>query len=209
MPALWSAGTSPACGSQKESVSATAGTYTGLVAPDVFQYHAIPGTPEYTDLSLDPSVSITDLEYAPITKYTGGHDRFDSDPGSSGVNYPILRYADILLVRAEALNEGGDPDGAMSMVNQVRSRAGLIGLSGLNQQEMRDAILEERAKELFMEGHRKIDLVRSGRHIDLWVSGLEAKSPNGDFSHIDQSKSYYPIPQSEIDANTQIGGGSN
>ncbi len=178
-------------------------------APGVFQYHAIPGTPEYTDLSLDPSVSITDLEYAPITKYTGGHDRFDSDPGSSGVNYPILRYADILLVRAEALNEGGDPDGAMSMVNQVRSRAGLIGLSGLNQQEMRDAILEERAKELFMEGHRKIDLVRSGRHIDLWVSGLEAKYPNGDFSHIDQSKSYYPIPQSEIDANTQIGGGSN
>ncbi|MEQ6120440.1 RagB/SusD family nutrient uptake outer membrane protein [Reichenbachiella sp. MALMAid0571] len=173
-------------------------------SPGVFEYHVIPGTPEYTALSTDASVSISDLDYAPITKHTGGQNRFDSDPAKSGVNYAVLRYADILLIRAEALNETNDQDGAMTVLNIVRDRAGLTGLSGLNQVDLRAAILEERAKELFMEGHRRVDLVRSGKHIALWKAGLEGKYPGGNFSNIDESKSYYPIPQSEIDANSQL-----
>lgn len=177
--------------------------------PGVFEYHAIPGTPEYTSLSADPTASITDKEYAPITKYTGGQDRFNSDPAKSGVNYPVLRYADILLVRAEALNEDGDQTTAIQLVDEVRDRAGLTGLGSLDQTALRDAILEERAKELFMEGHRRIDLVRSGKHISLWKAGLEGKYPDGDFGHLDESKSWFPIPQSEIDANSQLTNGNN
>lgn len=173
-------------------------------SPGVFEYYVIPGTPEYSTLSADAGVSISDLDYAPITKHTGGQDRFDSDPAKSGVNYAVLRYADILLTRAEALNETNDQDGAMTALNLVRDRADLIDVSGLDQIELRAAILDERAKELFMEGHRRVDLVRSGKHIEMWKVALEGKYPGGNFSNIDASKSYYPIPQTEIDANTQL-----
>ncbi len=171
-------------------------------------YHAAQGTPEYDILAADTAaniVDLVDLKYIPFIKYSGGHDRF-ADPmgGASGVNYPVLRYADILLTRAEALNETGDQTGAMELVNQVRTRAGITDIAGLDQTALRDAILEERAKELFMEGHRRLDLIRSGKYIELWRAGLEVKYPGTDFSYLGDDKIYFPIPQSEIDANDQI-----
>ncbi|MFT7033213.1 MAG: hypothetical protein ACJA2S_001716 [Cyclobacteriaceae bacterium] len=176
----------------------------------LFQHHAIPGTPEHTNLTADPTVYVTDKDFAPIVKYLGGNDRFSGSPADYGVNYPILRYADILLTKAEALNETGDQSGAMAAVNQIRTRAGLADLSGLDQVDLSNAILEERGKELFMEGHRRIDLVRSGKHAELWRAGLEAKYPGENFGHVDATKSVFPIPQSEVDSNSQLGNsGSN
>jgi hypothetical protein len=172
---------------------------------DKFVYYAIPGTPEYASLAIDPTIDLHDLEPTDIgvTKYGIGNDRFVyTNVDYYGVNYPILRYADILLTRAEALNELGTGD-PLALVNEVRARSNATLLGAMNQAEMRDAILEERAKELFQEGHRRLDLIRSGRYVELWKANLESKYPGESFEYLD-TKIYFPIPQKEIDANDQI-----
>ncbi|MCF6351819.1 MAG: RagB/SusD family nutrient uptake outer membrane protein [Cyclobacteriaceae bacterium] len=171
-------------------------------------YFAAPNTPEHDSLATVSGIDLRDNPSVPFIKYSGGHDRFAAHlGGGTGVNYMILRYADILLVAAEGLNETGNQGGAMALVNEVRSRAGLADLVGLSQAALRDAILEERGKELFMEGSRRLDLIRSGKYIELWRAGLEAKYPGSNFDYLDDSKIYFPIPQVEVDANDQINGG--
>ncbi len=182
---------------------------TTVVGSDTLDiYWAAPGTIEYDPLATDPTIDLNDQAFVPTIKYLGGYDRFSENPGGTpGTNYPVMRYADILLVRAEGLNETGDPGGAMALVNQVRVRAGVADLTGLSQAALRDAILEERAKELFLEGHRTIDLRRTGKYIELWKAGLEAKYPSSNFNYLNESKYYLGIPQREIDANDQINNG--
>ena len=90
------------------------------------------------------------------------------------------------------------------LVNEVRARSNATLLAGLDQTAMRDAILRERALELFQEGHRRLDLIRSGKYVELWKANLEAKYPGESFNYLDQ-KIYFPIPQKELDANDQIG----
>jgi hypothetical protein len=92
----------------------------------------------------------------------------------NGPSYPIdwvvYRYADVLLSVAEAINEQRGPEDAYQYVNQVRDRAGVPQWSGLSQGEFRDAILDERGRELFCEGHRRQDLIRHGKFIDKAVA---------------------------------------
>lgn len=120
-------------------------------------------------------------------------------PGNSGVNYPILRYADVLLMLAEAENEVSSPTAdAYSAINMVRRRAfGLdintpsaYDLSGLDQNAFREAVWLERFKELTFEGNQWFDLTRTGR----------AESVLG----IPVEKIVYPIPQREIDVNNLL-----
>lgn len=81
----------------------------------------------------------------------------------SPANWKVIRYADVLLMYAEALNENGKTPEALTYLNQVRNRAGLDGWSGLTRDEARERIYEERRLELACEGHRWFDLVRTGR----------------------------------------------
>lgn len=76
-------------------------------------------------------------------------------------NIRVLRFAEILLMNAEAANELGNPQ-AFTSVNRVRTRAGLPALSGLSQADLRTAIWKERRSELAMENDRFLDLVRQG-----------------------------------------------
>jgi starch-binding outer membrane protein, SusD/RagB family len=87
--------------------------------------------------------------------------------GDSKANWKVIRYADVLLMYAEALNENGKTAQALTFVNQVRTRAGLTGYSGLTQADARDKIYLERRLELGMEGHRWFDLVRTGRALSI------------------------------------------
>ncbi len=80
----------------------------------------------------------------------------------------------------------------------------MLHFYGLDQSAMRDAILEERALELFQEGHRRLDLIRSGKYVELWKANLERKYPGESFEYLG-SKIYFPVPQKELDANDQIG----
>jgi len=170
-------------------------------------YYALPGTPEHDSLAAIAEINLRDLDQGGlgVTKYGIGTDRFVyTAVAYNGVNYPILRYADILLTRAEALNELANPGDALILVNQVRARSNATLLSGLDQSAMREAILEERALELFQEGHRRLDLIRSGRYVELWKANLERKYPGESFNYLDQ-KIYFPVPQKELDANDQLG----
>lgn len=117
----------------------------------------------YEDGDLRETVSIdsidTDGTYYPyIKKFWTPH----SIPGITGVNWPVYRYAEALLFMAEAVNEQGRPGDAEPYLNDVRDRAGLDPLNGLNQSEMRQAIMDERQVELAFENKRWLDLVRTG-----------------------------------------------
>ncbi|GAB3641607.1 RagB/SusD family nutrient uptake outer membrane protein [Spirosoma arcticum] len=118
--------------------------------------------------------------------------------GDGANNYPIIRYPDVLLMYAEALNEqaAGNAD-AYAVVNRIRSRAGLSALAGLTQDQFRDAVLLERRLELAFEGHRWYDLARTKR----LVAAVKAQNP----SIVVQDRHYlFPIPQTERDVNPAL-----
>lgn len=81
----------------------------------------------------------------------------------SRANWKVIRYADVLLMYAEALNENGKTAQALVYLNQVRTRAGLPLYSNLTKDDAREKIYLERRLELAFEGHRWFDLVRTGR----------------------------------------------
>ena len=130
-------------------------------------------------------------------------------------NVSILRYADILLMRAEALNElNGPTQESIDLINQVRTRSALNGLvlgDYATKDALRDAIFAERNKEFFMEGRRRDDLLRWGRSASAGSAPLskfkEYVVPRlNDASTYSDAVNYavYPYPQSELQANTSL-----
>jgi hypothetical protein len=119
----------------------------------------------------------------------------DNVPTQFGHNRRILRYADVLLIAAEALNQNNKPDQALLYLNQVRERARmgndtvLPDITETNKALLDEIIFNERRHELAMEGHRFWDLIRTGR------------APNvlGPLGLISGKHELLPIPQSEID----------
>ncbi|WP_248676717.1 RagB/SusD family nutrient uptake outer membrane protein [Sphingobacterium spiritivorum] len=99
--------------------------------------------------------------------------KFAPDPSkinsqNSAVDFPVYRYADVLLMLAESINEdkGGPTEEAYTAVNLVRQRAGLPDLpSGLNKAQFLEKIQDERLFELWAEGWRRDDLIRWGLYI--------------------------------------------
>lgn len=108
-------------------------------------------------------------------------------------NYPVFRYAETLLILAEAENELNGPGSAYQYINPLRQRAGLSDFSGLSKDSFREAVYKERRIELCFEAKRWFDLVRTGRMKSVMTSHL-GKSI-GDHQNI------FPIPQAEIDVN--------
>ena len=94
-----------------------------------------------------------------IKKYAKTH----SLQNNTGQNWPVYRYAEVLLFMAEALNEQGKTAEAATYLNQVRTRAGLANTTSLAQATMREAIFKERRVELAFENKRWFDLTRTGR----------------------------------------------
>lgn len=85
----------------------------------------------------------------------------------SKANWKVIRFADVLLMYAEVLNENGKTTEALGFLNQVRSRAGLKAVINLTQDATRETIYRERRFELYLEGHRWFDLVRTGRALSV------------------------------------------
>lgn len=108
----------------------------------------------------------------------------------SRVNWKVIRFADVLLMYAEALNENGKTDQALIELNKVRTRAGVETYSGLSQTEARDAIALERRLELGFEGHRWFDLVRTGKAYEV----MSAKGYN-----MEEYQVLFPKPQQQLD----------
>jgi len=130
-------------------------------------------------------------------------------PGNSPVNYPVLRYAEVLLIRAEALNERGQSTEAAALANQVRSRAGLGPVSegsASDQETLRKAIWKERRVELSFESKRFFDLNRTGRLAErMAAQGIEIDSAKIVEHPITGKPKYlYAIPLSETSTNGNI-----
>jgi hypothetical protein len=120
----------------------------------------------------------------------------------SGINFPVIRFADILLLYAEVLNElnGGPTAEAYAALNRVRTRAGIPGLAAtLDQAAFREAVFLERRKEFIQEAQRWFDLSRrGGTYLYDALKKLPAKTGAA------VKDTLYPIPQSEIDLNSKL-----
>lgn len=136
----------------------------------------------------------------------------------SNVNWYFLRYSDVLLLYAEALNEwkGSPTPEAYAAINEVRRRA--FGnndhdLKGLSPEDFRQAVQDERAYELAFEGHRRMDLVRWGIYyktvkttsnaINLWFQDNDPEKNKpyntaGRYTKLGKHE-LYPIPQRDMD----------
>lgn len=129
------------------------------------------------------------------------------------VNFPILRYADVLLMFAEAENEvHGPTERAKAALNAVRQRANASDISALltNKDEFRTAVREERFRELCFEGLRKFDLVRYGTFVsELKSVGRQytQQAPEAyrymalAFNNVSTRDIYFPIPIAELSLN--------
>lgn len=129
-------------------------------------------------------------------------NKYEFDPNSSGWmagnDVPVVRYADVLLSRAEALNEiSGPSQEAIDLINQVRNRAKAtpLTLAGFDQSSLRDAILQERRWEFFYEGKIREYELRQ----DRFISNAVARGKNAKPHHV-----LYPLPQVELDANSLL-----
>lgn len=123
------------------------------------------------------------------------------DLSDGSVTFTILRYADVLLMYAEALNEQGNTPEALTYINQVRARVSLKDLEGLDQESCRTALEKERRLEFVDEGHRWFDLVRTGRAQEVLDAHFESLGLN--FS-VEDHELIFPIPQNEILLNPEL-----
>ncbi len=103
----------------------------------------------------------------------------------------VLRYADVLLMKAEALLQLGQTAEALALVNEVRARAGVDPLSTLTS----DILLEERGRELAWEGWRRNDLIRFGKYISGTWEFKNASEPYRDL---------FPIPSQQLSNNPNL-----
>ena len=164
---------------------------------------------EEFDPAWSPTGFIQKKQLQPLSEIPSG------TKGDGDLNYVFMRYAEVLLIKAEALNELNRSGEALEPLNQVRKRAresflhddtldgygqipdGLLpDITATDQNQLRGIIRNERRVELGFEFHRFYDLMRYGR------AYAEQKLADTSFDY-DQHR-YFPIPQSEVDINQQI-----
>jgi hypothetical protein len=158
---------------------------------DVIDGITIIGDGPTPDVTTDEDGNIIEVEAYNRKVWTPGNDV----PSQFGHNRRLIRYADVLLMAAEALNENNKPGQALVYINKVRLRASqgddsiLPDVTTTDKDELRSVILLERRRELAMEGHRFWDLVRTGR----------AAQVLGPLGFVAGKHELLPIPQNEID----------
>ena len=122
-----------------------------------------------------------------------------------GHSVDILRYADVLMSRAEALNELNGPNAeSISLINQVkaRSHAPQLNIANFSQATLRDAILQERGWEFFYEGKRRADLLRMGKY-DVIVNAYLTRT--GQTAHVQLPRDqYFPYPLNQVTINPNL-----
>ena len=154
----------------------------------------------------DPTSEVPD----PDTSYTPFYDKFlpSEEDVQAGlgltdrydwpVNFPVLRYSDVLLMYAEVLVEqaGAPTSEAVSILNRIRERAGLDAITPSSKNEWEAALQRERRHEFAAEGRYWFFLVRTNQAVSTMNEWLEETEQG---ITIDEGKLVYPIPQSEID----------
>lgn len=149
-------------------------------------------------------------------------DAGKKDKNFTSINFPILRYSDVLLMLAEAENElNGPTPEAYGYLNQVRQRAfgndashNLSEGNGLNKEQFRQIVKDERGRELCFEMTRHFDLIRWGELSERMselvnfalIGGEWNQGPNNVYSYfqLDDTYNYFPIPDAELSVNKAI-----
>lgn len=146
----------------------------------------------HTDYVWDPRVPTRVnkkvLTAGPLPDQTGSH---------SDRNRLVLRYADVLLMKAEAHNALGQDNLAYGPLNEVRGRAGLADITTETGTDLRDIIWDERRAELACEGHRKMDIRRYEAIVNGWAKAFYTSI--GYDNYTENMDELYPIPQREMD----------
>jgi len=135
-----------------------------------------------------------------------------SDPAAMSNDYAVFRYADVLLMKAEALWRTNDEAAALVLVNQIRNRAGIADLTTLDGPVSFDMdggdvpggeLFNEIGREMFAENQRRQDLIRWGffTQVDKWA--LPFYNP-GDVLKTDDYTTIYPVPKPKLDANPNL-----
>lgn len=185
-------------------------TTTGAVDPrlDATIYYNKPGEKLYGVSFATAYAGSSSLNALWCHKYENGDiGQSNEYDWRSGINERIMRYADVLLMYAECLNELGTTAGAYPYIQQVRSRAGLPDLAtakpGMSQAQMRDQLGHERFLEFGLEGHRFDDIRRWGWLQDATkLAFLKSRDP--EFNTYIPGREYLPIPLNEIQTNANV-----
>lgn len=139
-----------------------------------------------------------------VIKYA---DVNDPTVANSDAFYPLMRYAEVLLIYAEAANEANDgpTTEAYTQLNAVRSRASATAApAGMTREEFRSFVIAERAREFSMEGIRRFDLMRWGIYLQV-MNKISAGQNN--ISKVRSLRNLLlPIPLSELNSNSAITG---
>ncbi|WP_256011092.1 RagB/SusD family nutrient uptake outer membrane protein [Desertivirga xinjiangensis] len=146
------------------------------------------------------------FHFGMLTKYSIVTDR---TLNRADVYYPLLRYAETLLILAEAENEINGPSSvALSALNAVRTRSGASLIEAVSSEgvmekpALRSIILEERQRELALEGSRRWDLLRWGIYLPVMNAiGVDA---NGIIKRRERRNLLFPLPLVEINGNSAI-----
>jgi len=150
-----------------------------------------PADPDGAPLTFTPEINMLEPDALRQSGVRFGKFEFQSGAGQSLSNdFPLFRYGDVLLMKAEVELREGRNGSALGFVNQVRSRAGVDPLAAIDE----DILLAERGREMFAEGWRRSDLIRFGKYNDAWWE----KGVSDAFRNI------FPIPQQQLDANPDL-----
>lgn len=154
------------------------------------------GCPDYEGNAYRPSWSNTGYN---VRKFLVSKT-ISPETNTSPANFVVYRYADVLLMQAEALNELNEGRLAVVPLNEVRDRAGLDAIpASTPQDQLREIIMHERRMELAFEGHRWFDMIR----IDGGQYALDFLHSIGK-SGASLNRLLFPIPQTEMDSNSAI-----
>ena len=153
------------------------------------------GCPKWDDNDYNPEWSSTGYNVRKFLVPKSVSPDYNTNPS----NFVVYRFADVLLMKAEALNQQGLTEQAQVPLNKVRARAGLPNIAATDRNVMKEAIISERRMELAFEGHWWFDLIR----ID---DGDYAVNYFRNLGKINVSKErlLWPVPQEEIDDNPLI-----
>lgn len=149
-------------------------------------------------------------------KYRREYEADKKDKNNTAINFPILRYSDVLLMIAEAENELNGPDNAYDYLNKVRKRAGAADVEKgtLNTETFRQMVKDERARELCFEYTRRFDLIRWGEYVKNMKELVNYARAGGEWNqgpsnvytyfNISDTYNYFPIPDAELAVNKDI-----
>jgi starch-binding outer membrane protein, SusD/RagB family len=132
--------------------------------------------------------------------FDAGRETIQLNNSRTDLNWPVYRYAEVLLFFAEAENEANGPTGAaFDALNQVRARAKLPALAGLTKDQFREAVRQERSWELAFESKRLFDLKRWGIFYDVMQNDLVGRIG------VQPHHVWMPIPQRDVDLAPSLG----